>query len=59
MILIDSFDLKNLLKFECPICFEQTDTVLGETWQVCSQFHFTKTKFICPTDLTTARPISA
>jgi hypothetical protein len=52
MILFDSFDLKNLREFACPICFEPSPVTLGEKWQVCPQFHFTKTKTICPTDRT-------
>jgi hypothetical protein len=54
MILVDSFDLKSFQDFVCPVCFEPTPVVLGEKWQVCPQFHFIKTKTICPTDLTIA-----
>jgi hypothetical protein len=59
MILIESFDLKDLREYECIVCLEKTPLVLGEKWQVCTQFHFTKTKTICRTDLTMGRPISA
>jgi hypothetical protein len=52
MILIESFDLNNLREFECMVCLEKTPLVLGEKWQVCAQYHFTKTKTICATDLT-------
>jgi hypothetical protein len=58
MILVDSFDLKSFEDFVCPICFEPTSVMLGEKWQVCSQFHFIKTKTICPTDPTSPIPAS-
>ena len=56
MILVESFDLKNLREYECMACLEKTLVVLGEKWQVCSQFHFTKTRTICHTDLTIGPP---
>jgi|HubBroStandDraft_1064217.scaffolds.fasta_scaffold122915_1 hypothetical protein len=58
MILIESFDLKDLREYECMVCLEQTPVVLGEKWQVCANFHFTKTKTICATDLTIG-PVSS
>jgi len=59
MILFDSFDLKSFQDFVCPICFEPTPVVLSEKWQVCPQFHFIKTKTICPTDLTSPSAASS
>jgi hypothetical protein len=58
MILIESFDLKDLREYECVVCLEKTPLVLGEKWQVCANFHFTKTKTLHCNDLTLA-PISS
>jgi hypothetical protein len=58
MILIESFDLENLREYECMVCLEKTPIVLGEKWQVCANFHFTKTKTLEGTDRTLA-PVSA
>jgi hypothetical protein len=58
IILIESFDLKDLREYECVVCLEETPLVLGEKWQVCGQFHFIKTKTICRTGPTIDRPIS-
>lgn len=56
MILVDSFDLKDLREYPCMVCLEKTQVVLGEKWQVCTNFHFTKTNTICCTDLTIGPP---
>jgi hypothetical protein len=47
MILVESFDLEHLREFECMVCLEKAPVLLGEKWQVCANFHFTKTKTIC------------
>ncbi len=54
MILIESFDLNDLREYECMVCLEKTPLVLGEKWQICANFHFTKTKTIEGTDRTLA-----